>query len=98
MLVKFTCKDHENVVLFGSVAKRLLHLMGHSGTVPGAILAKDVPAALDNLEKAIALEKQKPPVATDDDVEPEVSLVHRALPLIALLQDAVKQQCNVMWA
>lgn len=98
MLVTFTCKQHENVILFGSIAKRLLHLMGHSGTVPGAILADDVPAALALLEKAIAQEKQKPAQSLDYDDELEVSLVHRALPLVELLQDAVKQKCNVMWA
>ena len=98
MLVTFTCKNHENVVFFFFLSKRLLHLMGHSGTVPGAILAQDVPAALHSLEKAMIKEKQKPLVVSDDEGEPEVSLVHRALPLIALLQDAVKQHCNVMWA
>ena len=97
MLVTFSCKEHENVILFGSIAKRLLHLMGHSGTVPGAVLADDVSAALALLQKAIAIEKQKPAQSLDNDDEPEVSLVHRALPLIELLQDAVKQKVNVMW-
>ena len=83
--------------MFGSIAKRLLHLMGHSGTVPGAVLADDVSAALALLQKAIAIEKQKPAQSLDNDDEPEVSLVHRALPLIELLQDAVKQKVNVMW-
>lgn len=99
MLVTFSCDAHESTTMFGSVAVKLLHLMGNSGTVPGAILADDVPDALARLQQAMMLEKQKPvlPTLDDDENEPEVSLVHRAMPLIALLQDAVKQSCHVMW-
>ena len=96
MLVTFSCDAHENVTMFGSVALKLLHMIGHSGIVPGAILAEDVPDGLERLKHGIALEKpQAKP--SDDDNEPEVSLAHRAIPLVSLLQDAVKQKCNVMW-
>ncbi len=98
MLVTFSCDAHENITLFGGVAEKLLKMMGQSGTVPSAILAEHVPAALANLSEAIA--KEKPAVSQyseDDDDEIEVSLKHRALPLIELLQAAVKQKCNVMW-
>ena len=97
MLVTFTCEKYENVVFFGSVAMQFLHWMGHSGTVPGAILAKDVPEALARLKQAILSEKEKPATLSRDDEELEISLAHRALPLIALLQNAVKEKCNVMW-
>ena len=96
MLVTFRCKGHENIPYLGSVAQALLHLMGHSGAVPSALLAVDVPAALARLQQAF--EAQSPmPLENDDSHEPVVSLKHRALPLIALLQDAVKNQSNVMW-
>jgi hypothetical protein len=73
-------------------------MMGHSGTVPGALLAEDVPKALQRLEAAIEAEKQLPePEAQDEDDEPTVSLPQRALPLIELLRSAVKAECNVMW-
>lgn len=101
MLVTFTCDAYENITLFGEVALRLLKMMGHGGSVPGAMVANEVPAALEKLQQAIADEKkrQTPPVKTteEDDDEPEVSLAHRALPLLALLQAAVKQPCDVMW-
>jgi hypothetical protein len=96
MLVTFRCKGHENITLFGDVALKLLHLMGHSGAVPSAILAADVPAALVSLQQALPL-NGAPILINDDDNEPGVSLKHRAIPLIALLQDAVKNQSNVMW-
>jgi len=40
--------------MFGDAAVRLLKLMGHSGTVPGALLAADVQTALAVDVKAIA--------------------------------------------
>lgn len=98
MLVTFSCDAHENITMFGSVAQKLLNLMSNSGTVPGAILADDVPAALAGLQAAMACETQQPDATKSSyDDNDEVSLTHRAIPLIALLQDAVKHRCNVMW-
>ena len=39
MLVTFSCPAYADITMFGDVAVRLLQLMGHSGTVPGALLA-----------------------------------------------------------
>ena len=100
MLVTFTCPAYADITMFGDIAVQLLKLMGHSGTVPGAILAEDVPAALECLEAAIETEKQSSQPeehAEDEDDEPAVSLPHRALPVIELLKAAVKAKCNVMW-
>jgi hypothetical protein len=86
--------------MFGDVAVRLLKLMGHSGTVPGALLAEDVEAALARLETAVAADEQLPQTgesAQGEDDEPAVSLPHRALPLIELLRAAAKAKCNLMW-
>ena len=102
MLVTFSCDAHENITMFGHIAQILLKLMGQIGTIPSAIVAEHVPAALAQLEAAIDEEKKKSPpkpIRDDDsdDEEPDVSLPHRALPLIQLLQDAVKEKCDVMW-
>jgi hypothetical protein len=86
--------------MFGDVAVRLLKLMGHSGTVPSALLAEDVQAALERLEAAVEAGEQLPEpeeYAQRDDDEPAVSLPHRALPLIQLLKAAENAKCNVMW-
>ena len=78
----------------------MLRMMGHSETVPGAILAEDVPAALDRLKRAIegapARNESRQAEGEDSD-EPPVSLAHRALPLIELLTAAVRQKADVMW-
>jgi len=103
MLVTFRTNAYANITMFGDVATRLLKLMGHSGTVPSAILADDVPAALERLKAAIAAGKgaaaESPTAGThgDDSEEPPVSLAHRAFPLIELLEAAAKRKCDVMW-
>jgi hypothetical protein len=104
MLVKFTCEAYSDITMFGEVAKRLLALMGHSGTIPGAILAEDVPAALERLRSGIESEEAAPASdaaahqSDDESHEPAVSLKHRAMPLVELLAAAAAQHCHVMWS
>ncbi len=40
MIVTFRSKAHADIIMFGDIAIKLLKLMGHSGTVPGALLAE----------------------------------------------------------
>ena len=98
MLVTFTTNAYADITMCGDVALAMLKMMGHSTTVPGAILAEDVPVALSRLKAAIDAEKASPPLDEDRDAdEPVVSLAHRALPLINLLAAAAKAESNVMW-
>ncbi|MDI9817595.1 MULTISPECIES: DUF1840 domain-containing protein [unclassified Legionella] len=100
MLVTFYSDAYENIVMFGHIAQQLLKLMGHSGTVPGAIVAKDVSQALMNLQAAIDKDKELPPPPSPKnkhEYEPEISLAHRAFPLINMLKAASAKNCNVMW-
>ncbi|EKO3518029.1 DUF1840 domain-containing protein [Vibrio fluvialis] len=102
MLMTFRCKASANVTMFGSIGLQMLTMMGHSETVPGAILAKDVPEALRLLQAAIELEKKKAQPEMDDEdnesaIELPVSIANRALPLIALLKAASQEECDVMW-
>ena len=95
MLVTFTTKVYADITMFGNDAITLLKMMGHSGTVPNAILAADVPAALSRLTTAIDKEKSSLPTQEADDSA--VSIAHRALPVINLLTAAAKKNCDVMW-
>jgi len=97
MLVTFTTNTYADITLFEDVALALLKMMGHSATVPGAILAANVPAALSRLTAAIDAGKVTPPVEDKDADEPVVSMAHRALPLINLLAAAAKADADVMW-
>ena len=99
MLVTFTTSAYANITMFGDVALHLLKLMGHSATVPGALLAVDIPPALQRLEAAVEADKQsaEPEQSGAGEDDEAVSLRHRALPLIELLKAAVKANSNVMW-
>lgn len=102
MLVTFECKAYADITYFGDVAKTLLKMMGHSGTIPSAILAEDVPAALERLKSAVAAASaEQPPAAVENDhadiKEPTVQLATRAKPLLELLEAAANAHCNVMW-
>lgn len=102
MIITFRCKAHADIMMFGDNAIQLLKLMGHSGTVPGALLADEVPAALDRLRKSVAshpgvVAEPSANVEDDDPSEYPVNLAHRALPLIELLADSAKAKCDVMW-
>ena len=105
MLVTFRTKAYANITMFGDVAKQLLELMGLSGTIPSAIKAEDVPAALARLETAIA---QRQPAdaaqARDDeqrrddyDAPRKVTVSQRAVPLLELLRAAAANKSDVMW-
>jgi hypothetical protein len=100
LLVTFHSKAWSSVTLFGDVAISLLKMMGHSGTVPGALSAAGIPAAITQLEQALATagadEQNKPP-ASDPDAPAPVGLGLRAYPLIQLLSAASQQDCDVMW-
>lgn len=104
MLVTFDSKAWSSVTLFGDVAVTLLKMMGHSGTVPGALRAAEIPAAIERLQQALDTvspeEKNEPaasPDATDPDATPAVGIGMRAYPLIQLLSAAALQDCDVMW-
>lgn len=79
MRVTFTTDAYADITMFGDVALALLKMMGHSKTVPGAILAADVPMALNRLKAAINAENSSPPVEKEDeDEQPMVSMADRS--------------------
>ncbi len=109
MLVRFHSKASGGVTMFGDIAAELLRLMGMSGMVPGAVLARDIPEALRRLKQAVESSEGErilsPPRAKsegnekeDDDQEvAEVNLRARAYPLLQLLEAAAAEECAVVW-
>ncbi|MFA5172379.1 MAG: DUF1840 domain-containing protein [Sulfuriferula sp.] len=97
MLVTFTTNAYADITMFGDVGLAMLKMMGHSATVPGAILAADVPAALAQLKTALAAETEVPSAADKDAEEPVVSMANRGLPLVNLLAAAAQAKNDVMW-
>lgn len=96
MLVTFHTNAYEDISYFADVAKRLLSLMGHSGAIPGAIKAENLSEALEKLQSGIGKENSATKKNDDDDDE-EISLAKRAIPLISLLQAAIKNDEDVLW-
>lgn len=97
MLVTFSSKAYENLSYFQGVAEQLIRLMGHSGTIPGAIKAADVPDALHHLQEGLAGGTANEPTHFEEDTE-IISLTKRAIPLTHLLEASIKQHCDVLWA
>lgn len=95
MIVTFSTKAYADITMFGDVAKDMLKIMGHSGTIPGAFQPQDLPSALSNLQKAVDSSKAAEQDPQDGEFKP--GLAQRALPLINLLNAAIDANADVMW-
>ena len=97
MLIKFD-SSAGTLTMFGDVAAQLLKLAGHSGAVPSAILAADLPDALRRLEQGLGTVVE--PVWPDEDESgavAAVSLQKRAFPLLELMKAASTGGHDLMW-
>lgn len=95
MLLEFKGERTGTVMMFGTIAKQLLKMMGQSGNDEGAMKAPDVPAALQKLKDAL---KAMPAQDSDDeDDDNEVSIHTRAVPLIDLLEECIREDSYLMW-
>lgn len=109
MLITFQSPAHADVVMRERDANRLLRLMGHAETTPGALDAAAVPDALDRLEAGIAREEaaereadEAPPeadadAADEEEEEPPVGIRRRAWPLLQMLKAAAAKETHVSW-
>lgn len=104
MPITFKSKHSPNILMLEAMALELIHLMGHSGELPGSLAHQDIPAALLKLESAISEAPGQPLAAErkrgddeDDAAEPRVSVAHRALPLIEMLRKALAENDYVIW-
>ncbi len=96
MFVTFHSKAYEDITYFGDIAKQLIKLMGHSGTIPGAIASQDLSRALSGLQRGLAKTKTDSSESDDDD-ELDIGLGKRAVPLIGMLQASIKNECPILW-
>jgi len=104
MLVTFSCKVREDIVMFGNVGMRLLEMMGYSGKSSGEIFENDIPVVRERLQKALARETMTDDKRSDDEDSDDstsqksiVSLKQRAFPLLDMLDSAEKEKCMVSW-
>lgn len=97
MLVTFHSRAWGDITMFGDIAVELLKMMGHTGTVPSAILAKDIPPALDQLQNKLGVTVPAGRVNEDEDSEPNVDLRKRAYPLVQMLRASAREGVDVLW-
>ncbi len=98
MLITFKSEAFANITMFGEAGLKMLEMMDFGNSVPGAIRAGDVPAARDNLKRALAqLPEQNEPAFDPDDGQPVVSLHMRAVPLVQMLDAAAEAETYVSW-
>jgi hypothetical protein len=108
MIIKFTTRNGQ-LLMQGEPAVRLVKLGGHSGTVPSAVLAVDLPAFAAKLRSGLEqhgdeLSPVPPAAATgraeDEDDEPRerpIKLRLRAVPLLDMVDTAIRQPSDLLW-
>ena len=108
MLVKFST-GFGQLVMQGEPAVALIRLGGHSGTVPSAVLAAELPGFLAKLQAGLELQGDQvsPPAPVNepggsgaDEDEPRerpIKLRLRAVPLLDMLNTAIRQQSDLLW-
>ncbi|WP_309683814.1 DUF1840 domain-containing protein [Polaromonas sp.] len=96
MLYKFKSKDAGDVIMLEANGRRVLEIIGKQAGPKGIILPEQMPAAIQALEAAIALEQ------SGDDTAGAVpgdglGLHQRALPFIEMLRRNHKSGHEVVW-
>ena len=103
MLIIFKSPTSGDVNMLEKNARELLGLLGKNpDDRQGVITVEQLPAAINALQAAIVADKARPKNndesrESDDGAEPEISLAQRALPLLQLLQNALKEKAMVTW-
>lgn len=110
MIVTFQSAAAGDVIMFGDVAQRLMGIMGKGAGAKGIVTVEQLPEAIARLKAAIAEDKAQRAAVTDEDgpqsepdpnsqtgQRPFVSLAQRAVPLLELLEFALKKKKPVVW-
>jgi len=105
MIITFKSRAAGDVIQFGDPAKRLLGIMGKDPeSATGIITVEQLPDALARLKAAVAAERAAlggQSRAQDDDEQqgkpPAITLSQRAVPLIELMEYALRDKTPVTW-
>lgn len=109
MIVVFSTR-YGQLTMLGDSAITLLRLAGHSGSVPSAVLAADLPGFLARLRSGLESQgdQASPPAqprdaahededADADDRPGRVTLRMRAAPLLDMVDTAIARGSDLMW-
>lgn len=105
MIVTFKSAACADVIYFGDVAKRMMELMGKDRDAQGIVTVEQLPDAITRLKSAIAADKElhrqhvmnEEPRTEAGGTRPFVSLTQRALPLLAMLEESLREKKPVVW-
>jgi hypothetical protein len=111
MIVTFQSAAAGDVIMFGDVAQRMMKLMGKDVTDKGIVTVEQLPDAIARLKAAIEEDKRQRAGVQEEDQpltekvgaggtagsRPFVTLTQRAVPLLELLEWALKKKKPVVW-
>ena len=100
MLYKFKSKNAGDVIMLEANGRTVLEVIGKDAGPTGIILAAQMPAAIEALQQAIALEESAQQMLNDEG-EPvkgdAPGLRQRAMPFIDMLKRNHKASTDVTW-
>lgn len=108
MIVTFKSAACADVIYFGDVAKRMMALMGKEIADKGIVTVEQLPDAIAQLKTAIETDKAAhrqqvlaEELGTEADgkggTRPHVTLTQRALPLLSMLEESLREKKPVVW-
>lgn len=100
MLYKFKSKNAGDVIMLEANGRKMLEVIGKDAGPTGIILAAQMPAAIEALQAAIALEESTQQVldAEGDPVKGDApGLRQRAMPFIDMLKRNHSAGTDVTW-
>jgi hypothetical protein len=109
MSVKLRCAVTGDLLLLSSTAHELLSLLGKQADQPGILEPQDMPqavAVLKSLKTQLPATPEAPPpdthegephAAPDDAPQEVISLYHRAVPLIQMIERAHAAGKPIVW-
>ena len=106
MIYKFKSKSAGDVIMLGPNGDQMLRLIGRQPAPKGIIEAKDMPAAIQVLEQAVAAEEAARPeaeaeaAAKGEKLAPRdgnVSLRQRVWPLVDMMKRSHAHGHDIVW-
>ena len=98
MLYKFKSKNAGDVIMLEANGRRVLEVIGKDAGPTGIILAAQIPAAIQALKDAIAVEESHDAITDEDAIKGDApGLRQRAMPFIDMLQRNHKAASDVTW-
>ena len=98
MLYKFKSKNAGDVIMLEANGRRVLEVIGKDAGPTGIILAAQMPAAIQALKDAIAVEESHDAITDEDTIKGDApGLRQRAMPFIDMLQRNHKAASDVTW-